>query len=333
MTSNEKHIDLITGYLQDSLSDAQRQEFDRLVRAGKIDMAEVRQMESQFRQLGELSSPKPDPAMGERFLAMLQREKEIRRHEGKLQRHEEIPGHEQETLPEDEITRRDQETLPEDEITRRDQELQQEIPEEGQQEVPERQTAERSPRLRFIPGLFPSGSTSRIRHLQAAASIAAVFLAGLLLGLLYPGRGTHDQQIRQIAAEVHDLREMMMISLLDETSAAERLRAVNISMEIPSPQDHVIFALVQTLHFDPNVNVRVAAVDALVHHGSHPMVREELVRAITRQPSPMVQIALADAMISLQEPRAAREFQKLLEQEEMEEPVRDKIEQTLLVLL
>ncbi len=320
MTSNEKHIDLITGYLQDSLSDAQRQEFDRLVRAGKIDMAEVRQMESQFRQLGELSSPKPDPAMGERFLAMLQREKEIRRHEGKLQRHEEIPGHEQETLPEDEITRRDQE-------------LQQEIPEEGQQEVPERQTAERSPRLRFIPGLFPSGSTSRIRHLQAAASIAAVFLAGLLLGLLYPGRGTHDQQIRQIAAEVHDLREMMMISLLDETSAAERLRAVNISMEIPSPQDHVIFALVQTLHFDPNVNVRVAAVDALVHHGSHPMVREELVRAITRQPSPMVQIALADAMISLQEPRAAREFQKLLEQEEMEEPVRDKIEQTLLVLL
>ncbi len=320
MTSNEKHIDLITGYLQDSLSDAQRQEFDRLVRAGKIDMAEVRQMESQFRQLGELSSPKPDPAMGERFLAMLQREKEIRRHEGKLQRHEEIPGHEQETLPEDEITRRDQE-------------LQQEIPEEGQQEVPERQTAERSPRLRFIPGLFPSGSTSRIRHLQAAASIAAVFLAGLLLGLLYPGRGTHDQQIRQIAAEVHDLREMMMISLLDETSAAERLRAVNISMEIPSPQDHVIFALVQTLHFDPNVNVRVAAVDALVHHGSHPMVREELVRAITRQPSPMVQIALADAMIALQEPRAAREFQKLLEQEEMEEPVRDKIEQTLLVLL
>ena len=299
MTPNEKHIDLITGYLQDSLSVAQRQEFDRLVQKGKIDMDEVREMEVHFRQLGDLPSPEPDPAMGERFHAMLQREKEIRRREEELQR--EMQDEEQ--------------------------------PEEGQQKVPERQTAERSPRLRFIPGLFPSGGTSRIRHLQAAASIAAVFLAGLLLGLLYPGRGTPDQQIQQIAAEVHDLREMMMISLLDENSAAERLRAVNISMEIPSPQDHVIFALVQTLHFDPNVNVRVAAVDALVHHGSQPMVREELVRAITRQPSPMVQIALADAMITLQDPRAAREFQKLLEQEEMEEPVRDKIEQTLLVLL
>ena len=305
MTSNEKHIDLITGYLQGNLSASQRQEFDRLVQAGKIDMAEVRQMESQFRQLGELPAPEPDPAMGERFHAMLQREKEIRQHE-------EIPGHEGETLREDEIPRRE---------------------EELQRKMPERETVGRAPLLRFIPGLFPSVGTSRIRHLQTAASIAAVFLAGLLLGLLYPGRGTHDQQIRQIAAEVHDLREMMMISLLDETSASERLRAVNISMEIPSPQDHVIKALVHTLHFDPNVNVRVAAVDALVHHGSHPMVREELVRAISRQPSPMVQIALADAMIALQEPRAAREFQKLLEQEEMEDPVRDKIEQTMLVLL
>lgn len=140
-------------------------------------------------------------------------------------------------------------------------------------------------------------------------------------------------QVQQLAAEVHDLRETMLISLLDDASAAERLRAVNISMEIHSPHDHVIFALIQTLHFDPNINVRVAAVDALVHHGSHPMVREELVRSITRQPSPMVQIALADAMIALQEPRAAREFQKLLEEEEMEEPVRNKIEKTLLVLL
>ncbi|TVQ73387.1 MAG: HEAT repeat domain-containing protein [Balneolaceae bacterium] len=301
MTPNEKHIDLITGYLQDSLSDAQQQEFDRLVRAGKIDMAEVREMEVHFRQLGDLPSPEPDPAMGERFHAMLQQEKEIRRREEEMQ---------QEEMQQEEKN-----------LSQPDQKRQ------------ERETAGRTPLLRFIPGLFPSGGTPRIRHMQTAASIAAVFLAGLLLGLLYPGRGTHDQQIQQIAAEVHDLREMMMISLLDESSAAERLRAVNISMEIPSPQEHVIFALVQTLHFDPNVNVRVAAVDALVHHGSHPMVREELVRAITRQPSPMVQIALADAMIALQEPRAAREFQKLLEQEEMEDPVRDKIEQTLLVLL
>jgi len=266
MTPNEKHIDLVTGYLQGSLSASQRQEFDRLAKAGKIDMAEVREMESQFRQLGELPAPEPDPAMGERFHAMLQRERE------KVSRAEPASSR---------------------------------------------------------PGIH----TLWLHRLHPAASIAAVFLAGLLLGLFFPGRGTNDVQVQQLAAEVHDLRETMLISLLDDASAAERLRAVNISMEIPSPQNHVIFALVHTLRHDPSVNVRVAAVEALVMHGARPSVRHELVRAITRQPSPIVQIALADAMIALQEPGAIWEFQQLLEQEDVEEPVRDKIEQTMLALL
>lgn len=307
MMANEKHIDLITGYLQGTLSDAQRQKFDRLVRSGEIDSTEVKAMEMQFKQLGDLPSPKPDPEMHERFQSMLQREKEA------------LPG---------QIAKQQQEKDAQPVQPaghKREKNLSQPAP-PGLQQKGEKQGLKQQQRE-------TKGHTSRIRHLQTAAAIAAVFLAGLLLGSLYPGRGTHEQQIQQIASEVHDLREMMMISLLDETSAAERLRAVNISMDIPSPQDRVIHALIETLHFDPSVNVRVAAVDALVHHGSHPTVREELVRAISRQPSPIVQVALADAMIALQEPRAAREFQKLLEQDEMEEPVRDKIEHTLLALL
>ncbi len=266
MKGNDKYIDLITGHLQGTLTPEQREEFDRLTGSGEIDLAEVRSMETQFRELEDLPAPEPDSRMGERFHAMLRRERE--------------------KLP------------------------------------------QAKPASSHIP-IY----TLWQRRLQSAAAIAAVFLAGLLIGLLFPGRGANDVQVQQLAAEVHDLRETMLISLLDDASAAERLRAVNISMDIASPQDRVIDALVQTLRHDPSVNVRVAAVEALVMHGGRPAVRQELVRAITRQPSPIVQIALADAMIALQEPGAIREFQQLLEQDEVEEPVRDKIEQTMLALL
>ena len=296
MASNEKHIHLITGYLQGTLTAEQREQFDRLAASGEIDLAEVRELEAHFNGLERIPVPQPDPAMEQRFQAMLQREKEAL-------------GHEKGVLREEKT------------VVQADQENQ------------DNETAGRTSRLRFLPGLFTADGASRIRHLQSAAAIAAVFLAGLLLGLLFADRGTNDMQVRQLAAEVHDLRETMMISLLDDVSASERLRAVNISMDIASPQDRVIDALVQTLRHDPSVNVRVAAVEALVRHGAHPAVRQELVRAITRQPSPIVQIALADAMIALQEPGAIREFQLLLEQDEVEEPVRDKIEQTMLVLL
>jgi HEAT repeat protein len=266
MTGNDKHIDLITGYLQGSLTPEQREELDRLATGGAIDMAQVRSMESQFRDLGRLPAPEPPPGMDERFQSMLQRERDK--------------------------------------------------PQQTEQAT-----------------LHPEAKIHWLQRLQTAAAIAAVFLAGLLLGLHFPGRGANDVQVQQLAADVHDLRETMLISLLDDVSAAERLRAVNISMEIASPQDRVIDALVQTLRHDPSVNVRVAAVEALVRHGARPSVRQELVRAITRQPSPIVQVALADAMIALQEPGAIREFQQLLEQEDVEEPVRDKIEQTMLALL
>ncbi len=295
MKANEQHIELITGYLQGTLTPEQQEEFDRLAGSGEIDLAEVRWMETQFRELEDLPAPEPDPRMGERFQVMLDRKREKLRQDTPAQ-----------TSPE--------------------------------QALSSGSRTQRTWLRRILPGGTHDPHTTAannpmMHRLQTAAAIAAVFLAGLLLGSLFPGRGTHDHQIHQLAAEVHDLREIMLISLLDDASATERLRAVNISMEISSPQDRVIEALVQTLHYDPNINVRVAAVDALVQHGSRPIVRQELVRAITRQPSPIVQIALADAMIALQEPGAIWEFQKLLDQNEVEEPVRDKIEQTMLALL
>lgn len=161
---------------------------------------------------------------------------------------------------------------------------------------------------------------------------AAIFIAGLLAGNLFNLSGSQDQKIDNLTEEVYQMREIMMMSLLENDSPSERLKAVNISNELPETDDRIAEALLQTLNKDPNVNVRIAAVDALINHASNPNVRSGMIDAITRQESPLVQIALADAMLALQETESVDQFKKLLEQDDMNYNVRNKIEHTILAL-
>lgn len=164
--------------------------------------------------------------------------------------------------------------------------------------------------------------------LRIAAGFALLmtgFSAGLLLN-------SQNEKIDRLYSEMHHIQEVLMISLLDNPSATERLRAIGYSSDIPSDDSRVIEALMQTLNNDPNVNVRIAAVNALVGHSSNPAVREGLVRSISAQKSPIVQVALADAMLAMQERRSVNEFKKLLEHEEMDNNVRHKLENTILAL-
>lgn len=173
-------------------------------------------------------------------------------------------------------------------------------------------------------------SRFELRHVVNAAII---FIAGLLIGDLYAPVSNQDEQINQLTSEVSQMREMMMISLLDNSSPTERLKAVNISNDIRTVDEKVVNALLKTLNNDPNVNVRVAAVDALLNHAGNASVRTGLINSIARQESPIVQAALADAMLALQETESVDEFKKLLDRNELDSNVRNKLENTIAALI
>jgi D-ribose pyranose/furanose isomerase RbsD len=170
-------------------------------------------------------------------------------------------------------------------------------------------------------------------NLRYLAYAAAIFLAGLFIGDLYAPLSNQDEQIEQLTSEVSQMREVMMISLLDNSSPTERLKAVNISSEIHSVDDQVVNALLKTLNNDSNVNVRLAAVEALVSHASNPTARTGLINSIANQESPIVQAALADAMLALQEEQSIDEFKKLLANDELDSNVRNKLENTIAELI
>jgi HEAT repeat protein len=125
------------------------------------------------------------------------------------------------------------------------------------------------------------------------------------------------------------MKEMMMLSLLENPSASERIKGVSFTSEIKSTNKEVVDALFSTLNNDPNVNVRLVTLEALSNLANDPAVREGLVQSIVQQDSPLVQSALADAMLKLQEKRSVTSFKKLLEQKSLDISVRLKIEKTI----
>jgi hypothetical protein len=140
---------------------------------------------------------------------------------------------------------------------------------------------------------------------------------------------SESKQLEALTAQVHEMRELMMLSLLQNPSASERLRAVSYTSEIRYVNPNIAAALLATLNNDPNVNVRLTTLEALTHFARDPVVREGLIQSILQQDSPLVQAALADAMLKLQEKRAIQPFKKLLQQKDLNSMVRVKIEQTI----
>lgn len=158
--------------------------------------------------------------------------------------------------------------------------------------------------------------------------------AGSVVGLVADsGAGTDKQQLQVLSKQVREMREMVLLALLENPSASERMRGVSYTSEIKGVNKNVVDALLSTLNNDPNNNVRLITLEALTHYAEDPVVREGLVQSILHQDSPLVQAALADVMLKLQEKKAVRPLKELLQQKGLNEMVRNKIEETLTRLI
>jgi hypothetical protein len=163
-----------------------------------------------------------------------------------------------------------------------------------------------------------------------------VVLIGFGLGylLFYKGEGgKQEKQLAALTSQVHELKQTMMLALLENPSASERIKGVSYTSEIKHADKEVIDALLATLNNDPNVNVRLSTLDVLSHLAGHPEVRAGLIRSIAQQDSPVMQLAIADVMLKLQEKRSIKSFQELLKQKGLNPGVRDKIKQTITQLI
>lgn len=182
--------------------------------------------------------------------------------------------------------------------------------------------------LRALPIPRPA-----LRLAYSLCLLGAGLLGGYWLNSGPKTAAADQQQLAALAAQVGEMRQVMLLSLINNPSATERLRAVGFTKELPDPNARVVNALLSTLNQDPNVNVRLATLEALTPLAQNDAtVRLGLVHALAQQDSPLVQAALADAMVQLQERRSVPPLRRLLKQANLDHMVKSKIEQSIQTL-
>lgn len=161
---------------------------------------------------------------------------------------------------------------------------------------------------------------------QMAVSFALLVI-GIGIGFeLRPGNPhpapAADTEISQLRGEVNNMRQMVALSLLQQQSASERLRGVSYAYRVQPSDTEVLSALLATVNQDSNVNVRLAAVDALHAFGASPVVRTAIIQSIQKQTAPLVQVALIDLLVDLKEAQAAPELEKISRDSQIDGGVR-----------
>ncbi len=88
----------------------------------------------------------------------------------------------------------------------------------------------------------------------------------------------------------------------------------------------MLSTLLDTLQHDPNVNVRLASIDALRAFAGQEQVRTGLVDVLGSKgaTSPMVQIALIDALTDLRERRSVDALRTIAADQKQNEAVRQR---------
>jgi hypothetical protein len=182
-------------------------------------------------------------------------------------------------------------------------------------------------RSRWVAGWWPA------RAVWQTALAVLLLVAGGFGGryLAEPhGTAVANPEMAQLKGQVESLRQLVAMSLLqDQTSPSSRIRGASYFSQIAQPDREMKDALLHTVNHDPNLNVRLSAVDALERFAANPDVRRALIDAISVQDSPLVQIALIDLLAQIDARDAVPALQKVALDSQADREVRQRAEWAL----
>lgn len=150
--------------------------------------------------------------------------------------------------------------------------------------------------------------------LQIAASIAILFTGYLIGG--YQENQHNQQEIASIQNEQKQLKENMLLAMIDNSSPSKRIKAVNYTEEITAPDTKILEALINRMQNDSNSNVRLSAAEALSKFTDSELVKTSLIETLTSEKVPSIQIEIIQILVQIQEKRALDPMKKILEQPE-----------------
>jgi hypothetical protein len=186
----------------------------------------------------------------------------------------------------------------------------------GMEQAPPPRTAPRSETRRWL-AWWPSQPAWQM------ALAFALLIVGVAAGRYVAGVPREmSPEMAQLKGQVEGLRQLVALSLLQAQSPSDRLRGVSFSSQITQPDAQVEQSLLRAIRHDANVEVRLSAVDAIEKYTGDPAVRRALADAVAVQDSPIVQCALIDLLVQVNDRDSGPALRKLSLDGQADEVVR-----------
>jgi len=170
---------------------------------------------------------------------------------------------------------------------------------------------------------------------RVAAGVA-LLICGTFIGLLIHSgfnNTTASNELKQLRNEIYDLKKATMYTMLKEESSSDRLQAVRYIEDLDKPDQNVIDVLVKTLNTDRNVNVRMAAAYALSKFADQRMVIDSLVKSLSVQRDPILQVTLINILAEKKEKSALKPIQEIIANRSTMKEVKTVAQNSLRVLM
>lgn len=167
------------------------------------------------------------------------------------------------------------------------------------------------------------------RPLVQFATTAAVLIIGLVTGLNINDRNGPGNEIVELKTDINNLNKVVMASLLNQSSAADRISGLSRTSQLTNVDTQFYSTLILLLNSDPDVNVRMAAVNALTNFVDNEYVRRELIISLGLQSSPLVQVSLIDILASIKETDSSSTLIRMINNPDINENVKKRAKKAL----
>jgi len=158
---------------------------------------------------------------------------------------------------------------------------------------------------------------------RIAVSIILI-ASGVFIGTRFTlDRANGDAEVADLKNEVKEMKETLLVNLLTEESASERIKAVSYADDIKDPDNKIVKALINTMDEDKNLNVRLAALYAIAKFSDSRTVNDALIESLGKQTEPLMQIALINILTEKKETKAKEPIREILKDEKTLPPVKE----------
>ena len=138
-------------------------------------------------------------------------------------------------------------------------------------------------------------------------------------------------EIRDLRGQMGKVQQLVVGSILQQQQGpvSSRLQDVLAAAKSDHPDEKVLNVLINALAFDPSVNIRLRALEALYAHADNKVVREGVLASLPREQDPLVQLELIDFLAAARDREAAPALEKMTQNEAIDRSVRDAARRAL----